>query len=118
MKAFKQKTCWLLSFFLIVFSLIISKINPSILHTFELIFQDAHFKWRGPISPGPEVVIAAIDEKSIDDLGRWPWSRKTMANRVDKLVESEAKIIGFDVVFSSSENFPQKKTNRKSGKQT
>jgi len=108
MKAFKQKTCWLLSSFLIVFSLLVAKIDPSILHTFELIFQDAHFKWRGPVPPGPEVVIAAIDEKSIDDLGRWPWSRKTMANLVDKLVEYDAKIIGFDIVFSSPEDFPQK----------
>ncbi len=109
MESFNKKTCWVLSAIIIVLSLLTSKIDPTILHTFELIFQDAHFKWRGPISPGPEVVIAAIDEKSIDDLGRWPWSRKTMANLVDKLVESEAKIIGFDVVFSSPENFPQKK---------
>ncbi|GJL77155.1 MAG: adenylate/guanylate cyclase domain-containing protein [Nitrospinaceae bacterium] len=46
-------------------------------------------------------MIAAIDEKSIDELGRWPWPRKHLTRLVEKLVEKEAKVIGFDMVFSS-----------------
>ncbi|GJL77954.1 MAG: adenylate/guanylate cyclase domain-containing protein [Nitrospinaceae bacterium] len=79
-------------------------LNPSSMHRMELLFQNAHFQWRGPLQPGPEVVIAAIDEKSIDEFGRWPWSRKTIAQLVDKLVESQAKVIGFDMVFSSPDD--------------
>lgn len=76
-------------------------LNPPSMHRLELFFQNAHFQWRGPLKPGPEVVIAAIDEKSIDKLGRWPWSRKTIAQLVDRLVQHQVKVIGFDMVLSS-----------------
>ena len=75
--------------------------GPPVMHRLELLFQNAHFQWRGPVAAGPEVVIAAIDEKSIDELGRWPWSRKILAELVEKLVQHEVKVIGFDMVFSS-----------------
>jgi len=76
-------------------------VNPPSMHRLELFFQNAHFQWRGPLKPGPEVVIAAIDEKSIDRLGRWPWPRKTIAQLVDRLVQYQVKVIGFDMVLSS-----------------
>ena len=75
--------------------------NPSQMHRLELFFQNAHFQWRGPVEAGPEVVIAAIDEKSIDHLGRWPWPRSKIAQLVDKLVQHRVKVIGFDMVLSS-----------------
>lgn len=70
---------------------------------FELLVQDLYFNLRGPVVPGDEVVIATIDEKSIDALGRWPWHRNVMADLVDRLTEYDAKVFGFDVVFSSPE---------------
>ncbi|MFQ5717834.1 MAG: CHASE2 domain-containing protein, partial [Nitrospinales bacterium] len=76
-------------------------ISPSLTNRIELLLQDAHFHWRGPAKPGPEVVIAAIDEKSLDELGRWPWPRVMLTRLVDKLVQLDAKVIGFDVIFAS-----------------
>ncbi len=76
-------------------------VNPPAIHRLEMLFQDAHFQIRGPLQPGPEVVIAAIDEKSIDELGRWPWPRKVIARLVEKLVAHQTKVIAFDIVFSS-----------------
>jgi adenylate cyclase len=65
------------------------------------------FRVRGPVTPGPEVVIAAIDEKSIDQLGRWPWSYKKQAELVDQLVAYGAAVIGYDIVFSEPDNRAQ-----------
>lgn len=65
---------------------------------------DLRFTLRGPVSPGPETVIAAIDEKSINKLGRWPWPRSVWARVVDRLTEDGAKVIVFDVFFSEPEN--------------
>ena len=79
-------------------------INPPATHRLEMLFQDAHFQIRGPLQAGPEIVIAAIDEKSIDELGRWPWPRKVMAQLVEKLVAHQVKVIAFDVVFSSPDD--------------
>jgi hypothetical protein len=35
--------------------------------------------------PGDKVVVVAIDDKSIQNIGRWPWSRKVHAAMIDKL---------------------------------
>jgi adenylate cyclase len=69
----------------------------------ELLAQDFFFSTRGFLTPGDEVAIATIDEKSIDKLGRWPWDRNVIADLVDALKEYKVKVYGFDVVFSSPE---------------
>ncbi len=65
---------------------------------------DMRFAMRGKIAPGPETVIAAIDEKSINRLGRFPWSRSVWARVVDRLTEEGAAVVVFDVLFSEAEN--------------
>ena len=65
---------------------------------------DMRFALRGKIDPGPETVIAAIDEKSINKLGRFPWSRLTWSRVVDRLTVDGARVIVFDVIFSEKEN--------------
>ena len=73
------------------------------LHRLELLASDLRFRVRGPIAPGPEVVIAAIDEQSVDELGRWPWPYTVQAQLVRRLMSYGAAAIGYDVVFSSSD---------------
>jgi adenylate cyclase len=65
---------------------------------------DARFRVRGTIKPGPETVIAAIDEKSINRLGRFPWPRSVWGRVVDRLTAEGAKAIVFDVFFTEPEN--------------
>ena len=80
---------------------------PSWIQNLENLLQNSHFRLRGPVSPGPEILIAKIDEKSIDELGRWPWSRQTMAKLTQKLLDYEARVIAFDVIFSSPQSSPE-----------
>jgi len=46
------------------------------------------------------VVIAAIDEKSIAELGHWPWPRSVEARLNDALRDYKAAVVGYDVLFS------------------
>lgn len=69
----------------------------------ERLAYDWRFRIRGPQVPGDEVVIAAIDEKSLDKLGRWPWPYTKQAQLVRRLTAYDAAAIGYDVVFSSSD---------------
>ena len=73
------------------------------LHRLELLASDLRFRMRGPMAPGPEVVIAAIDEQSVDELGRWPWPYTVQAQLIRRLTSYGAAAIGYDVVFSSSD---------------
>jgi len=48
----------------------------------------------------PRVVIVDIDEKSLAEVGRFPWSRNVMARLVEQLtVKYEVAAVGFDVSF-------------------
>ncbi|MEK6709986.1 MAG: adenylate/guanylate cyclase domain-containing protein [Nitrospinota bacterium] len=77
--------------------------KPAIIHRLDLILSDFRFLARGPKKAAPEVVIATIDEKSIDQLGRWPWPFTVQARLLDKLASYGARVITYDVVFSSSD---------------
>ncbi len=69
----------------------------------ELKTYDLRLIARGEKTVGPETVVVAIDEKSLKELGRWPWSRTVMARLVSALKEQGAGVIGFDVVFAERE---------------
>lgn len=74
-----------------------------IFETLEDKLYDYRFKVRGPVEPPDEIVIAAIDEKSIERLGRFPWSRDKETLLVEKLAGFGAEIIAFDMFLSESE---------------
>lgn len=49
------------------------------------------------------IVIIAIDDKSIAALGRWPWTRATHAQLLNVLANADPKAIGMDVIFTENE---------------
>jgi CHASE2 domain-containing sensor protein len=50
-----------------------------------------------------DIVIVAIDEASLENIGRWPWSRIVHADLVNKLKLEQARVIGLDIIFSEPE---------------
>lgn len=46
-----------------------------------------------------DVIIVAIDNKSIETLGRWPWRRTFHAELLDRISTDHPKAIGLDVLF-------------------
>ena len=50
------------------------------------------------------IVIVDIDEKSLAEIGRWPWSRNVVARMVDQLFDRYGvAVVGFDVVFAEAD---------------
>jgi adenylate cyclase len=58
---------------------------------------------RGVHSPHPDVVVAAIDERSVQRYGRWPWSRELLARAVARLHEAGPSAIGLDITFTDED---------------
>jgi adenylate cyclase len=57
--------------------------------------------YSGQIAPPTgEVAIAAIDDKSIAELGQWVWPRKIMAELIQALNDYKVIIVASDVLFS------------------
>ena len=69
------------------------------LEAVELSASD-HLIYRGVSRPSSgAVVVARIDDKSIAQLGRWPWSREVEARLVQALIDYHAAVVGFDVMM-------------------
>lgn len=90
--------------FVILLALILFFFDFPFLRFMELKTLDLRMASRGTLPPGGETIIAVIDEKSLAELGRWPWSRTTIARLMDQLKGSGAKAIGFDIVFSEPDD--------------
>ncbi len=73
---------------LFVFLLYIMKID--FLTALDYKLKDARFRMRGSMEPDSRVLIVAIDSKSIDKFGRWPWDRKITAKLIEKLKKSNS----------------------------
>lgn len=49
--------------------------------------------------PGDRVAVIAIDDRSIENLGRWPWPRNILGDMVDRLAAAQARAIGQTIFF-------------------
>ena len=54
-------------------------------------------------TPSDRIAVIAIDDQSIQNLGRWPWPRTLHAQLIDKLRAGGAKVIGSTVFYSEAE---------------
>jgi len=82
-----------------VLAVVIYLAGPDIVDLVEMKTYDLRFLARGAQAPDPRIVIAAIDQESIDRLGKWPWPRTTQARLLDILSGAGARVIGYDITF-------------------
>ena len=69
------------------------------------VFELADLWFRlSPRQASGDIVIVAIDRKSLDALGPWPWPRRHHARVLDRLREAGVHRIAFDVDFSDRTN--------------
>jgi adenylate cyclase len=67
----------------------------------DSIIYDARLRLTMPGKGDPRIVILDIDEKSLGEIGRWPWSRNVMAQVMDKVFDRyKVKMVGFDVIWA------------------
>lgn len=77
----------------------------SFLEAFESKTYDLRFRdMRGAIPLEPSIGIIAIDDKSIAELGRYPWNRAQYARLLDRLKTAQAKAVLFDAFFPERED--------------
>lgn len=79
-------------------------INIPILSSLENQAYDARLKITLPKKVDKQVVIVDIDEKSLGEIGQWPWNRNILAKINDVLFDHyEIKAIGYDIVFAEED---------------
>lgn len=75
-----------------------------VLQRLDDIIYDARLRATMPKTLDERIVIVDIDEKSLAEVGRWPWGRNKLADLVDDLFERQKiTMLGFDVVFAEAD---------------
>jgi eukaryotic-like serine/threonine-protein kinase len=57
-------------------------------------------------TPSDKIAVIGIDDQSLANIGRWPWSREVHAKMTDRLSGAKAKVIGYAVAFSEPQIDP------------
>lgn len=70
---------------------------------FRLLDMVSHWKHKEPTKPFPSTVIVEIDEKSLAQLGQWPWPRVISAKVVDEILKAHPAALGIDVLFPEAD---------------
>ena len=76
--------------------------GPGQLARLNGIIQDTS-AWLHQRPASPDIVIVAIDDDSIDSIGRWPWRRALHAAVLERITQGQPRAIGMDVVFSEED---------------
>ena len=75
-----------------------------IISQLDNIIYDTRLRLTMPRGIDERIVILDIDEKSLQEVARWPWPRDVMAALITKLFERyQISIVAFDVVFAESD---------------
>jgi adenylate cyclase len=95
---------------LLLFFLVLIKIQDSdFVRKIENISYDAYQSLFIEKNNFEEVVIIDIDEKSIGEIGQFPWRRDVFADLIQKLNQYGVSVITFDVFFSEEDKQNPKK---------
>ena len=72
-----------------------------VLQRLDDIIYDARLRATMPRTLDDRIVIVDIDEKSLAEVGHWPWGRNRVAQLVDELYAGQKiALLGFDIVFA------------------
>ena len=76
-----------------------------VLQRLDNILYDARLRATMPRALDERIVIVDIDEKSLAEVGRWPWGRNKLAELVNELLDrQQVAMLGFDVVFAETDD--------------
>ncbi len=77
--------------------------KPAFLNAIDNRIMDIMFKIRGTRPCSDNVIIVDIDEKSLKEIGQWPWPRNILAAITNNIYKKGARAVGFDIVFAEKD---------------
>ena len=94
-------------------SLGLYKLKPAFLEYIDQRASDAVFELRADADalsfrelppPPSEIMTVVVDEKAVNQHGRWPWPRELHAKLIRRLKDFGVSAIGLDIVYPQSSN--------------
>jgi len=108
MKIKKLESPFAISLITITAAVFLFLMQIPFLHRIELETLDLRFHFRGEKKAGENIVLVAVDEKSISKEGKWVWPRSKFADLITRLSDAGAKVTAFDIGFLEPDKSDQK----------
>jgi eukaryotic-like serine/threonine-protein kinase len=91
--------------FTLVFLVLSAFIYPDSFQSLERYAYDVGVRASARV-PNDKIAVVAIDDKSIQNIGRWPWPRDVHAQLIERLKQGGAKTIGNTILYSEPQIDP------------
>jgi len=88
---------------LVLMVLAVFLLRPAPLADLDAKICDLLARWAGPGQQSGHVVIVEIDERSLNQFGRWPWPRDLVARLSQSILDDGAATVVFDMMFAQAD---------------
>jgi adenylate cyclase len=79
--------------------------RPASLARLEWRVYDTILLRAGTRPPGGQVVIVDVDERSLTEIGQWPWRRDLVGHMIGNIRDLGAAVVALDIVFAESDRY-------------
>ena len=84
---------------LVLVGLAVLCVQQGWLWRWDQLIYDAQLRFWSRPAPD-DIIIVAIDEASLAQFGRWPWSRQVHAHLLKKIMDEGPRAVAFDIIFA------------------
>src|SRR6266404_1868757 len=85
---------------MLALALVIRASDPVLLQSLRLQIFDFYQRVHPRLDNGHHVAIVDIDERSLAEIGQWPWPRTVVSDLTAALFRMGAVVVAFDVIFA------------------
>ncbi len=96
------KKDWFIGLLLMLLFLLLA--NTRFIQSIEWLAYDMGLRFSSVKPANKDIVVVAIDDRSLHTYGAWPWPRTLLAEATRKLARSRPDVIGFTVPFDVPQN--------------
>ncbi len=89
---------------LILLGLVAALSAIAVVHDSGMRLSDTFFRLAPSPGQRSPVILVLIDDESLLQYGRWPWSRELLSHLIDNLARAGAGVIGLDVLLSEPQS--------------
>jgi CHASE2 domain-containing sensor protein/signal transduction histidine kinase len=94
----------------LLFALVFVLSTIPLIRDWQMRIADSFFRLAPSAQGQPRVVVVTIDDESLQQYGRWPWSRTLLAKLADTLAHDGATVVGLDILLSEPQSTLADKT--------
>ncbi len=105
---YKKSTSFWMSFGVILVLFACDQLNVPFFQSLENKAIDFRFNVRGSRLPQAPVKLVVVDEKSLKEIGQWPWPRAIHAQIIRQLKADGVRDVFYDVYFPEPERTQEK----------